>query len=217
MRTRKKGYRVVQARGRRMKIILWLWMRSRSTNGFYDGRQYQPRPQKPRPVNAPAHPTTLSESCACVRTLVVSPRLLKWRNQEDLTRFRAAVDFDMIGAANPFAPLLGKRAQIRPINRRGELNQMTWSAIESVYDGLGLNPNEIEQTAASIDGLVDARNDAAHRGVLPNTTAKIVERQVRQHVAIVENVLTDLALQLFTYFNNRLHRRQTRPGCVRKG
>jgi hypothetical protein len=30
---------------------------------------------------------------------------------------------------------------------------------------------------------------------------------VREHVSIVENVLTDLALQLFAYFNIGLHRR----------
>jgi HEPN superfamily RiboL-PSP-like protein len=137
----------------------------------------------------------------------VSPRLLKWRNQEDLARFRAAVDFDMIGAADPFAPLLKKRAQIRPISRRGELNQMTWSSLRGVYDGFGLDSKDIEQSAANIDSLVGARNDAAHRGVLPITTAKMLERQVREHVSIVENVLTDLALQLFAYFNNSLHRR----------
>jgi hypothetical protein len=137
----------------------------------------------------------------------VSPRLLKWRNKEDLTRFRSAVDFDMIGAANPFAVLLKKRAQIRPINRRGELNQMTWSALEAVYNGFGLNAMDIEQNAASIDSLVGARNDAAHRGILPIATAKILERQVREHVSVVETVLTDLALQLFAYFNSNLHRR----------
>jgi hypothetical protein len=137
----------------------------------------------------------------------ISPRLLTWRNREDLTRFKAVVDFEMIGGLSPFASLLNKRAQVRPINRRRELNQMTWSAIEAVYVGFGLNAKEIGQAAASIDSLVDARNHAAHRGVLPNATAKIIERQVREHVAVVENVLTDLALQLFTYFNNRLHRR----------
>jgi hypothetical protein len=137
----------------------------------------------------------------------VSPRLLQWRNHEDLARFRAAVNFDMIGAADPFASLLSRRVQIRPISRRGELNQMTWRALEAVYDGFGLDSRDIKQAAANIDSLVDARNDAAHRGVFPIATANMLERQVREHVSIVENVLTDLALQLFAYFNNGLHRR----------
>jgi hypothetical protein len=137
----------------------------------------------------------------------VSPRLLQWRNQEDLARFRGAVNFDMIGAADPFASLLSRRAQIRPINRRRELNQMTRRALEAVYDGFGLDSRDIKQAAANIDDLVDARNDAAHRGVFPIATANMLERQVREHVSIVENVLTDLALQLFAYFNNGLHRR----------
>jgi hypothetical protein len=113
----------------------------------------------------------------------------------------------MIGAANPFAPLIKKRAQIRPINRRSELNQMTWSALRAVYGGFGLDPKDVEQSAANIDSLVDARNDAAHRGVMPITSAHILEQQVREHVSIVENVLTDLALQVLAYFNNNLHRR----------
>jgi hypothetical protein len=137
----------------------------------------------------------------------VSPRLLQWRNQDDLARFKAAVNFDMIGGADPFAPLLSRRAQIRPINRRAELNQMTWRALEAVYDGFGLDSRDIRQAAADIDSLVDARNDAAHRGIFPIATANMLERQVRDHVSIVENVLTDLALQLFTYFNNNRHRR----------
>jgi hypothetical protein len=137
----------------------------------------------------------------------VSPRLLKWRNQDDLARFRATIDFDMIGAAYPFVPLLKKRAQIRPIHRRAELNQMTWSALKAVYHGFGLDSQDIERSAADVDGLVDARNNAAHRGVLPVTTAIMLERQVREHVSIVENVLTDLALRLMPYFTNGLHRR----------
>ncbi len=137
----------------------------------------------------------------------VSPRLLKWRNQNDLARFRAVVDFDMIGGPDPFALLLGRRAQIRPINHRGELNQMTWAAIKAVYGGFGFDSKDIERSADHIDDLVDARNSAAHRGVLPLASVNMLERQVREHATIVENVLTDLALQVLAYFNKGLHKR----------
>jgi hypothetical protein len=137
----------------------------------------------------------------------IAPRLLNWRNLEDLARFRSAVDFDMIGATSPFFPLLKRRAQIRPINRRRELNQMSWAALKTVYRGFGLDCTNIERSAANIDSLVDARNEAAHHGVMPLIANALLEHQVRENASIVEDVLTDLSLQLLAFFENRLHRR----------
>lgn len=136
-----------------------------------------------------------------------APRLLKWRNQEDLARFRSTVNFEMIGESAPFAPFLKKRVQIKPINRRREFNQMTWGKIKTVYEGFGLSSRGIERYAANIGSLVDARNDAAHHGAMPTTAAAMLENQVRDNVRVVEDVLTDLALQALAYFENGLHRR----------
>lgn len=137
----------------------------------------------------------------------VAPRLLKWRNQEELARLKSAVDFDMIGTSSPFAALLKKRVRIRPINRHREFNQMSWAALKAVYDGFGLDRTTVERSAASIDDLVDARNEAAHHGSMPKTAAALLEKQVRANVLTVENVLTDLSLQLLDCFSNQMHRR----------
>lgn len=137
----------------------------------------------------------------------IAPRLLKWRNQEDLARFRSAVDFDMIAATSPFSELLKRRAQVRPINRSRDLNQMSWAALKTVYKGFGLDCTSIERSAANIDSLVGARNEAAHHGVMPMTATALLEHQVRENVSIVEDVLTDLTLQLLAFFENGLHRR----------
>jgi hypothetical protein len=138
----------------------------------------------------------------------IAPGLLKWRNQEELGRFRSMVDFEMIGAAAPFASVLKRRIKIKGINRRGELNQMSWAALKKVYDGFGLDRTFVERSADRIDGLVDARNEAAHHGIMPKTAAALLEGQVRENVLTVENVLTDLTLQLLTFFKSRMHIRK---------
>jgi hypothetical protein len=137
----------------------------------------------------------------------ITPRLLKWRNQEELVRFRSVVDFDMICATSPFEQLLKKRVQVRPINRVREFNQMNWGALRTVYEGFGLDSGSVERLAAKIDALVGSRNEAAHRGVLPMTAAALLEGQVRENVRVVEDVLTDLTIQLLTFFTNKLHMR----------
>jgi len=137
----------------------------------------------------------------------IAPKLLAWRNQDEIARFRLMVDFDMIGTTSPFAPALKRRVKVKAINRRHELNQMSWAALKRLYDGFGLDLAFVERSAARIDELVDARNEAAHHGVMPKTAAALLENQVRQNVLTVENVLTDLSLQLLTFFSNRMHRR----------
>lgn len=138
----------------------------------------------------------------------VTPKLLKWRNREEIDRFKAIVDFDIVGLASPFAAVLKRRVKINAINRRRELNQMSWAVLKTVYNGFGLDYTLVERSAASIDGLVDARNEAAHHGLTPKTTAALLESQVRENVLTVENVLTDISVQLLTFFSSRKHRRQ---------
>jgi len=137
----------------------------------------------------------------------VAPRLLDWRNQDHLTRFRSAINYDMIGAKSPFSEMLKERVQIRPINRAREFNQMSWAALKRIYEGFGLDGTTIARSAADIDSLVGFRNDAAHHGSMPTTTAAILENQVRRSVLIVEDVLTDFTLQLLTFFEKQMHKR----------
>jgi hypothetical protein len=84
---------------------------------------------------------------------------------------------------------------------------MSWAALKTVYEGFGLDCKTIERFAAKIDSLVGARNEAAHHGVMPMTAANLLEGQVRDNVLVVEDVLTDLTLQLLTFFPDRLHMR----------
>jgi hypothetical protein len=137
----------------------------------------------------------------------IAPSLLKWRNIEEVDRLRALVNFEMIGLATPFGPALGRRVRINPINRRHELNQMTWAAVKKVYSGLGLDCAAIQHCASGVDDLVAARNEVAHYGSVPKAAAALVEGQVRANVATVEDVLTDLSLQLLSFFSKRLHAR----------
>ncbi|MGH9504614.1 MAG: MAE_28990/MAE_18760 family HEPN-like nuclease [Terriglobales bacterium] len=137
----------------------------------------------------------------------IRPELLKWRNPNDINRFKSMVDFKMITSVSPFAPALGKRLKVRGINRKAELNQMGWETIKRVYRGLGLDQTEIERSRVKIDQIVEDRNEAAHRGVLPSIGATYMEKHVRDNVAVVENVLTDLSLQLLSFFTNQLHMR----------
>ena len=141
----------------------------------------------------------------------IAPKLLKWRNQEEMDWIKARIDFDMIGMASPFADLLKKRVRIKAIDRRHEFNQMNWLALRRVYDGFGLDYAVAERSAAKIDSLVEARNQAAHHGVMPQTAVTLLERQVRDNVLTVEDVLTDLSLQMLAFFSSHLHRRKSRP------
>ena len=75
----------------------------------------------------------------------IRPKLLVWRNPEEIDKFKARVDFDMIAAASPFASALAVPFQLKPINQRYELNQMDWKAIGKVYTGLGLDHAEINK------------------------------------------------------------------------
>ena len=137
----------------------------------------------------------------------IKPKLLTWRNPEHIETFKKKVDFEMIAMPSPFASTLAVPFQLKPINRRYEMNQMDWRAIGAVYTGLGLNHTEIDKLRAKIDEIVEDRNQAAHHGVLPATVASDVEREVRKKVDVVENVLVDFCLQLLPFFTNRMHLR----------
>lgn len=136
----------------------------------------------------------------------IKPDLLRWRNPDEINRFKSMVDFDMIAMSSPFAPALAKRFRVSGINRRNELNQMGWDAIRRVYKGFGLDYAEIDRLRTKIDQIVEDRNEAAHHGVLP-ATATYMEQQLREKVSVVENVLTDFCLQILPFFTNRLHMR----------
>ena len=84
---------------------------------------------------------------------------------------------------------------------------MDWDAIRGVYDGLGLDHTSVEKLRSQITLIVEDRNDAAHYGVLPTLGPTLLERQIRENANIVENVLTDLSLQLLPFFASGLHRR----------
>jgi RiboL-PSP-HEPN len=138
----------------------------------------------------------------------IAPQLLKWRNKEEIDRLKAMVDFDMIGEPSPFSTGLRRRVKVLPINRHRELNQMGSAAIKRVYEGFGLDDTFVQRSATKIDGLVGARNAAAHHGSVPMTAAVLLEGQVRENLLVVENVLFDLCIQLVTFFSNRKHLRR---------
>jgi hypothetical protein len=137
----------------------------------------------------------------------IKPDILKWRNPEDIGRFKAMVDFDMIANASPFASALSRRIRVRGINRRAELNQMSWEAVARIYRGLGLDPGGIEHLRTRIDEIVDDRNAAAHHGALLGVAVALMERHVRDNVFAVETVLTHFSLQVLPFFANRQHER----------
>jgi hypothetical protein len=137
----------------------------------------------------------------------MKPDLLRWRNPDDIGRFRAMVDFDMIVLTSPFAPALARRFKVRGIDRRNELNQMGWDAISRVYRGLGLDRSAIERLKTRIDEIVGDRNAAAHHGALLGVGASYMEQHVRENVFIVEGILTDFSLQILPYFSNKQHLR----------
>jgi hypothetical protein len=141
----------------------------------------------------------------------VSPGLLAWRNQDALGKLRSMVDFDMIGMPVPFAAALDKRVKVNAINRKRELNQMSWLSLKAVYLGFGLDYGAVKVLAAKIDELVSARNDAAHHGAMPNLASGMLESQLRENVAVVEDILTDLSARLLEYFKIGMHRRATGP------
>jgi hypothetical protein len=137
----------------------------------------------------------------------INPRLLQWRNAEDIRRFKSMVTFQMIGALSPFAGALGKQLKVRGINRKSEFNQMDWDAVRKVYSGLGLDYSSVEKLRGQITQMVEDRNDAAHYGVLPTLGTTLMERQVRENADVVEHVLTDFSVQLLPFFASGLHRR----------
>ena len=137
----------------------------------------------------------------------IKPDLIQWRNPSEINRFRSMVDFHMIATPAPFAPALAKRVKVRGIDRRNELNQMSWDAIRRVYKGLSLDFSEVELLAARIDQIVDDRNEAAHYGLLPSVAATFMEKHVRDNAMVVENVLTDFSLRILPFFSDRLHMR----------
>lgn len=137
----------------------------------------------------------------------INPRLLEWRNAEDIRRFKSMVTFQMIAASAPFGGALGKYLRVKGINRKNELNQMGWEAIRKVYNGLGLDHTSVEKLKGQITQIVEDRNDAAHYGVLPALGTTLMERQVRDNADVVEQVLTDFSYRLLPFFTNNLHRR----------
>src|SRR6202050_4639969 len=129
----------------------------------------------------------------------INPRLLQWRNAEDIRQFKSMVTFEMIAAPAPFGEALSERLRVRGINRKSELNQMDWETIKKVYDGLGLDHGFVAKLRSQITLIVEDRNDAAHYGVLPTLGTMLMERQVRENVDTVEFVLTDFSVQLLPF------------------
>jgi hypothetical protein len=138
----------------------------------------------------------------------ITPQLLTWRNPDELNQFKSLITFENVAEARPFSKALERRTKIRSIDRRFELNQMGWASLKNVYGGFGLTLTEIERSAAEIDALVEARNQAAHYGIPPSTASSIIENQLRGYVTMVEAVLTDLSLQLLPFFSDRMHLRK---------
>ena len=137
----------------------------------------------------------------------IKPELLQWRNPDEIKRLRSLVDFVMIAMPSPFSSTLNKRFRVNGINRRKELNQMGWDALRRVYFGLGLDHSEVEKLKSKIDEIVDDRNEAAHHGVLPSTSATQMENHVRDNVTTVETVLMDFSLQILPFFSGKMHLR----------
>jgi hypothetical protein len=135
----------------------------------------------------------------------IKPQLLKWRNPDEINRFKSMVDFNMIASSSPFSSALARRVKVRGIDRRNELNQMSCEAITRIYSGMGLDSSEVERLETRIDQIVDDRNSAAHHGVLPTIAASLMEKHVRENVTVVENVLTDFSLQILPFFTAGLH------------
>ena len=84
---------------------------------------------------------------------------------------------------------------------------MGWDALRRVYFGLGLDHSEVEKLKSKIDEIVDDRNEAAHHGVLPSTSATQMENHVRDNVTTVETVLMDFSLQILPFFSGKMHLR----------
>jgi hypothetical protein len=137
----------------------------------------------------------------------IKPDIVQWRNPDEINRFKAMVDFHMIAKPAPFSAALTKRFRVRGINRRSELNQMSWDAIRRVYKGLGLDYSGVQLFGAKIDQIVNDRNEAAHHGTLPSIAATYMEQQVRDNAMVVEKVLTDFSLRILPFFEDRLHTR----------
>ena len=138
----------------------------------------------------------------------ISPALLDWRNADELDRLKSAVNFKMAGNQDPFATVLARKVKIRGIHRQREMNQMNSVTLRRVYRGFGISPSGIEIHAAAIDGLVEARNSAAHYGLPSPLANHLLEVQLRDYVKTAEFVLTDFSISLLPYFSVKMHRRK---------
>jgi hypothetical protein len=141
----------------------------------------------------------------------LAPKLLEWRNPDDLARFKTAVYFEIIASPSPFEELLLRQTKVRPIDIRYELNQMSWNTLKMVYGGFSITTDDINKYAVEVDDLVNARNDAAHSGLPNNESSTTLEGQLRGKVTVVEAILTDFGLQMLSLFENNLHLRKSDP------
>jgi RiboL-PSP-HEPN len=137
----------------------------------------------------------------------INPAMLLWRNPNEIDRLKAMVDFNMVALANPFTAALNIPFQLRSINRKYELNQMSSDAVLKVYTGFGLDPAEVIKLKTKIDEIVEDRNQAAHYGVLPRLSTGLMEQHIRDNVMVVENLLTDFSIQLLPFFTDGRHLR----------
>ena len=137
----------------------------------------------------------------------IRPAIIRWRNPDEIERFKSTISFEMIANHEPFANLLQRRFTLRGINRKSELNQMGWDAIKRVYIGLGLDYSSIQKSRTRIDEIVIDRNQAAHHGILPQTALDIMAQHLRENADAVESILFDFCLQLIPFFTSGLHLR----------
>ena len=138
----------------------------------------------------------------------INPSLLEWRGEGELQRFKSKVSFDLIASPYPFKDLLKRTIKIKGINRQYELNQMSWATLNRVYVGFGLDPSHVQAHSSQIDDLVKTRNQTAHHGVTPPIARTLMETQLRSDIQMVGFVLTDLSLQLLSFFSGKLHLRK---------
>jgi RiboL-PSP-HEPN len=137
----------------------------------------------------------------------INPKLLQWRNANEIQVFKSMVTFEMVAAISPFGHALNKRVKVRGINRKSEMNQMGWETIRKVYDGLGLDHSFVGTLRNEISDIVEDRNHAAHYGVVPPFGTTMMEKQVRENANVVEKVLTDFGIRLLPFFEQNMHRR----------
>jgi len=138
---------------------------------------------------------------------LINPTILSWRNKNDLSRFKAAVNFSMVAISSPFGPLLARTEKVKSINRKYELNQMGWSSLATIYSGLDLDISSITAHRQTIEEIVEERNNAAHHGTWTPKSLTLLENQLRSNVDAVESVLTDFSINLLGFFIGNKHLR----------